>query len=379
MYFSGLVFAAVLSLLLPFAASAQEFMFAAHEIRQVLMSLEDARTALADRTAEIRESVIQEPWETGAEYRLRLDKALLEGTAAERAKLNEKVTLTIPAGYSTVEAGEYRRDERGWRIILRTGLGGLFPGDEPLEVRFFHDIGASRDREGDFFRFDNTLRTGGLGAEISCTVSRTDDPREYRGEVVRIILTNRYTGEILARKDMSWLPPLRFSAVAPILTVPWRLAGRNVLGTSGPAGGIIFQDKGYYSDGWRYLEAAPEDQGLFVWWGGKGISISGTASEVGTGEANTKAIVGLLERGSNAARICHDLVFGDFDDWFLPSRDELAQMYQKKDHIGGMDSGIYWSSTEHDASGAWLQSFADGRQSRETKDFRIRVRAIRAF
>jgi len=26
---------------------------------------------------------------------------------------------------------------------------------------------------------------------------------------------------------------------------------------TGPAGGYIFYDKGYYSSGWRYLEAAP--------------------------------------------------------------------------------------------------------------------------
>ena len=31
------------------------------------------------------------------------------------------------------------------------------------------------------------------------------------------------------------------------------------VGDEGPAGGIIFYDKGEYSDGWRYLEAAPAD------------------------------------------------------------------------------------------------------------------------
>jgi len=27
----------------------------------------------------------------------------------------------------------------------------------------------------------------------------------------------------------------------------------------GPAGGIIFYNKGYYSDGWRYMEVVPAD------------------------------------------------------------------------------------------------------------------------
>ncbi|GHU33390.1 hypothetical protein FACS1894172_11810 [Spirochaetia bacterium] len=30
-----------------------------------------------------------------------------------------------------------------------------------------------------------------------------------------------------------------------------------VIGDTGPAGGLIFYDKGDYSDGWRYLEVAP--------------------------------------------------------------------------------------------------------------------------
>lgn len=36
------------------------------------------------------------------------------------------------------------------------------------------------------------------------------------------------------------------------------------IGDTGPADGLVFYDKGYYSDGWRFLEAAPEDIGSFV-------------------------------------------------------------------------------------------------------------------
>jgi len=42
----------------------------------------------------------------------------------------------------------------------------------------------------------------------------------------------------------------------------------------GPAGGRIFFVKDYYSDGWRYLEAAPADQangGSVVWFGVSGV------------------------------------------------------------------------------------------------------------
>ncbi len=41
------------------------------------------------------------------------------------------------------------------------------------------------------------------------------------------------------------------------------------VGGIGPAGGMIFYDKGSVSDGWRFLEAAPSDQsGVVRWYNG---------------------------------------------------------------------------------------------------------------
>lgn len=47
----------------------------------------------------------------------------------------------------------------------------------------------------------------------------------------------------------------------------------------GPAGGLIFYDKGIYSDGWRYLKAAPSDQSTSTPWGCYGVSIPGLDDE----------------------------------------------------------------------------------------------------
>ncbi len=146
-----------------------------------------------------------------------------------------------------------------------------------------------------------------------------------------------------------------------------------VIGDTGPAGGIVFYDKGSYSSGWRYLEAAPSDievSGDFTHvWGGRGTSVGGTGTAVGTGAANTTAIVAKYgtsdpyhNTGNYAARLCDLYTYGGYSDWFLPSKDELNLMYQNKGTIGGFASSNYWRSSEYDSNSAWDQYFPSGFQ-----------------
>jgi hypothetical protein len=44
---------------------------------------------------------------------------------------------------------------------------------------------------------------------------------------------------------------------------------------------------------------------------------------------------------------------GSFNDWFLPSHDELYEMFLHRDSIGGFQAALYWSSTDDTASNAW--------------------------
>ena len=161
------------------------------------------------------------------------------------------------------------------------------------------------------------------------------------------------------------------------------------IGERGPAGGWIFYDKGEYSDGWRYLEAAPEDQSEGVQWFNKKYLNIGTTSEgIGTGRDNTKNIIEIQGKGVYAASICASYKGGGKNDWFLPSIDELNLMYENLylENIGSIVADGYWSSSEVDARYASIIDFYTGFQHSAgknwddlfLKEYR-RVRAIRAF
>lgn len=204
---------------------------------------------------------------------------------------------------------------------------------------------------------------------------------------------------------------------------------------TGPAGGWIFYiNPNADTDGWKYLEAAPDDieSGDKKQWGGQNHLINGTSEDIGTGSSNTTIIADFHDSlystdgsstsyydyagdfgetdaftdgtdnytfdidndGTVAAKLCVDyaVVNGDvtYDKWFLPSKVELDKMYinlkkgtDENDDtytpVGGFAGDYYWSSSEGCAYGAWGWVFSDGSQGYHVKRGTGRVRAIRAF
>ncbi|MCX6736545.1 MAG: DUF1566 domain-containing protein, partial [Candidatus Parcubacteria bacterium] len=148
---------------------------------------------------------------------------------------------------------------------------------------------------------------------------------------------------------------------------------------TGPAGGIIFYDKGYESDGWRYLEVAPSDQSTGATWGCYGTVIPGAdGAVIGTGHQNTHD---MISAGcTNAAQLAHGVTIGGYSDWFLPSKDELNQMYVnlKIYGVGNFVNSGYWSSSENSIY-AWSQNFNGSGQGYGDKSAIGYLRAIRAF
>lgn len=197
---------------------------------------------------------------------------------------------------------------------------------------------------------------------------------------------------------------------------------------TGASGGLVFyENPNYEKDGWRYLEAAPygwyegetdsfgqytgDDDPLFQWGVYNNyIDPSLTTTEIGSGAANTEIIVTFHDSlfivypekedyytnptayysendGTVAAKECAKYSIEKegtiYDDWFLPSKDELYQMYQSlaAQNLGGFSGDEYWSSSENGYySRPWIQYFSSGSQSFGRYRYSAgRVRPVRTF
>ena len=152
-------------------------------------------------------------------------------------------------------------------------------------------------------------------------------------------------------------------------------------------GGIIF----YLDGNGGGLIAAPFDQANSRW-GCAGTLLSGVQSPaIGAGAGNTINIVSGCTTPNIAADICSDLTLGGYSDWFLPSLNELNQMYINRATInmtaiangGGsfdeLNTPWYYSSTQWNGVFARYQNFNTGIQDETNKYNIMKVRAVRAF
>jgi len=194
--------------------------------------------------------------------------------------------------------------------------------------------------------------------------------------------------------------PVAFMVVGcDLLLAMW---GGFQVGDIGPSGGYVFYDKGSYSNGWRYLEAAPAgwsgdaaDPGYaFGYYRPEGTNlVVSTGTGIGSGKGNTDLLVtamgdaaystlsGSTTTTHYAAKMCTEYRGGGNADWFLPSKDELNQMYRNLslNNLGGFSDTFYWSSSEYYALFAFVQYFRNGNHGSDGRASRSRVRPVRAF
>jgi hypothetical protein len=154
-------------------------------------------------------------------------------------------------------------------------------------------------------------------------------------------------------------------------------------------GGVVF-----YIDetGAHGLVCAVRNFNQYIPWGCKGTEITGAdGTAVGTGAQNTLDILAGCNTAGTAADSCANLSINGFNDWFLPSQDELNLIFVNRVTIettaienGGESFAdtYYWTSTqypEYNYEFAYYQNFKDAEQNGSYKDNTCQARAVRTF
>jgi hypothetical protein len=182
-------------------------------------------------------------------------------------------------------------------------------------------------------------------------------------------------------------------------TVACSDGGACAVGDIGPGGGKVFyvHASGTFACGatlastCKYLEAAPTT-GTNSWtdaryrWSGNEVDFIGSTAQgvaVGTGYKNTEAIVTQSSTANRAGTIARAYRGpNNLSDWYLPSKDELNELYLERVRVGGLSGSRYWSSSENENLGnqAWFQLFSTGLQGNDSyKNTDSYVRPVRAF
>ena len=108
---------------------------------------------------------------------------------------------------------------------------------------------------------------------------------------------------------------------------------------------------------------------------------------LGTGYQNTMDILAqeceLENQSTTAALAASNTQLNGYNDWYLPSIDELIEMYNTIGHgaenIGNFNDSPYWSSSEYNSANAWRVLFGNYYLYVGTKGAQNQVRVIRAF
>lgn len=130
-------------------------------------------------------------------------------------------------------------------------------------------------------------------------------------------------------------------------------------------------DPGYDVNEPHGLIIAPKELKI---WAPEYIDITGTTDTIGTGLSNTNKILALTTDTDNGAYYCKNLTYNGYNDWFLPSFNEILAIHRSilVNNISGYDESNYMSSTQYNIVSYSITSQSgpltvDGSQNPRTK------------
>jgi hypothetical protein len=140
------------------------------------------------------------------------------------------------------------------------------------------------------------------------------------------------------------------------------------IGDTGTGGGKIFyrSETGFTmtdtGETCHYLEAAPNDTDWLMYLSSNDFYnedlLAGLAEAIGTGRNNTSFIL-TIDENAALAKFCSNYSNDGKTDWFLPSRQELQQLYNNRDYfdnleLEGNNSMYYTSSMFLQVGSVWI-------------------------
>ena len=208
------------------------------------------------------------------------------------------------------------------------------------------------------------------------------------------VLTNGYYRVFVANSQGVLSAPannivtISISRASDVVALTCATGGTCIVGNTGPGGGVVFYVAAlnFTSIGstcateCKYMEAATTDQSTGIVWATTATSCynSGStssandcqtnsiylgsstdqdasrtsATEIGKGMENTNqaysrlTTAGSATTSTYAAGIAWAYTNNGKDDWFLPSKDELNELFLERVSVGGFSTDNYWSSSE---------------------------------
>jgi len=79
-----------------------------------------------------------------------------------------------------------------------------------------------------------------------------------------------------------------------------------------------------------------------------------------------------------AKRYCKNLILSGYSDWYLPTKDQLKDLYKKKDRLKNVVSDYYWSSSSYTSNSnyAWDIYFKNGYVFNHYKSYKGYIRCV---
>ena len=295
-------------------------------------------------------------------------------------------TVTYTGGTDTKTVSATSLSLASGKITFDTATA-LFTIDTRTPVGTYYDTITITDAKGATASYIQTITF--TVADTLTVTSDTPTALTYTGSEA-IFTPTITTVSGLVTGDVISGATYNYSAAATSCAT----GGTCSIGQTGPGGGLIFitpTTSGNTTG--KYFEAAPEG------WSGSAtdpvaafcsvasIHSGALGTTIGTGEANSNAISS--DCIVSASDTVTALVLNGKDDWFMPSLDELKEMYNSlhkaSPALGGFSYANYWSSSD-DATTAgyalqgWFGS-SDGITgwgiTNETQSYRYRP--VRSF